>query len=51
MTPEKKMDWDKEVAACEIVGGDGYAGEGWVVRQVAKIPLMKPRELLWRCFG
>lgn len=48
MDPWKKTTWDPEVQSCEVIGGDGYGADGYVVRQVVKIPLCTPRELLWR---
>jgi hypothetical protein len=48
MDPCKKTTWDKEVLSCEVIGGGGYAADGYVVRQIVKIPLCTPRELLWR---
>lgn len=48
MDPYKKMEWDNEVQSCEVIGGNGFADDGYVVRQVVKIPLCTARELLWR---
>lgn len=48
MDPWKKTTWDNEVQSCEVIGGGGYGADGYVVRQVVKIPLCTPRELLWR---
>lgn len=48
MDPLIKTSWDEEVASCEIVGGDGYDKDGYIVRQIAKIPLINQREMVWR---
>lgn len=48
MDPWKKTTWDNEVQSCEVIGGSGYETDGYVVRQIVKIPLCTARELLWR---
>mmetsp|Transcript_22854 Transcript_22854/g.67327 ORF Transcript_22854/g.67327 Transcript_22854/m.67327 type:complete len:353 (+) Transcript_22854:76-1134(+) len=48
MDPLKKTEWDDEVSSCEIIGGEGYAKDGYVVRQVVKVPLINQREMIWR---
>lgn len=48
MNPYIKKDWDKEVGSCDVVSGDGFANDGYVVKTTAKIPFMKPREMLVR---
>jgi len=48
MNPLIKMQWDDDVASCEILGGGGYDKDGYIVRQVAKIPLLNQREMIWR---
>ncbi|CAE8600205.1 unnamed protein product [Polarella glacialis] len=48
MDPWKKTQWDTEVKTCEVIGGNGYAHDGYIVRQTAKIPLCTPREMVWR---
>jgi hypothetical protein len=48
MDPLIKTKWDEEVATCEIVGGEGWDKDGYIVRQIAKIPLINQREMIWR---
>lgn len=49
MDPHIKTTWDSDVASCEVLGGDGYdKGDGYIVRQVGKFPLMSDREMIWR---
>jgi len=46
--PNIKTKWDEEVSSCEIIGGGGYDKDGYIVRQIIKIPLISQREMLWR---
>ncbi|KAG8468164.1 hypothetical protein KFE25_007216 [Diacronema lutheri] len=48
MDPNIKTKWDEEVSSCEIIGGGGYDKDGYIVRQIIKIPLISQREMLWR---
>jgi len=48
MDPFTKTKWDDDVTTCEVLGGEGFEKDGFIVRQVAKMPLMNQREMIWR---
>lgn len=46
--PAIKTKWDEDVSSCEVVGGGGWDKDGYLIRQIVKIPLLTTREMLWR---